>query len=184
MTYFPKNIAQIHINVMEILVKEEIEKQLKFYPKNLKCYLNQIEISAYALNRLPPLYASSKRGEEQQKRIGKQKYKEQITLAVRRALAAVERDPLRKSTPILSETIAKYEVANIALEKLQNFLSNHHLINQNETLTWNNLNVVVQKILKKFSDQDSEDTSSKIKSANSLPDVIKSHHLKQKRNYN
>jgi hypothetical protein len=93
--------TKTHQNVMESLVYGEIEKQLKFYPKNLKPYLNKVEVATYALNRLPPLYASSTVGREQQIRLGKQKYKEQLTTAVRRAIAAVERDPLRNSEPVV-----------------------------------------------------------------------------------
>ncbi|MEA5510594.1 late competence development ComFB family protein [Crocosphaera sp. UHCC 0190] len=136
---------------MELLVKEELEKQLKFYPKNLKCYLNKIEVSTYALNRLPPLYASSVIGKEQQKRIGKEKYKAQINLAVRRALAAIERDPLRKSMPLVSETSAEYQMANLALKKLQNFLQERSLLPVNQTLSWHNLTMVMQQVFRKVS---------------------------------
>ncbi|MGB5596982.1 MAG: late competence development ComFB family protein, partial [Crocosphaera sp.] len=82
MNYPLDNIAKIHVNVMEILVKEEIEKQLKFYPKNIRNYINKVEVATYALNRLPPLYASSTIGKEKQKRIAKEKHQTHINLAV------------------------------------------------------------------------------------------------------
>ncbi|MEM8780997.1 MAG: late competence development ComFB family protein, partial [Cyanobacteria bacterium P01_G01_bin.49] len=142
------------VNVMELLVQEEIEAQLKFYPKSLKSYLNTIEVATYALNRLPALYASSTRGKEQQKRFGQQKYKKQITSEVRRALAAIERDPLRKSTPISSEIVTENNVANIALKKLQTFLIEQQLINQNQMLSWHNLTLIMQQVFKRLHPQE------------------------------
>ena len=138
---------QVNVNVMEFLVQEEIDKQLEFYPEKIRPYLNRVEIATYALNRLPSLYASSVIGKEQQKRIGRQQYKKQIPLAVRRALAAIERDPLRKSTPLISKTAVEHKMANLALSKLQKFLYERQLLSRNQTLSWNNLTFVVQEIL-------------------------------------
>ncbi len=140
------NLAKIHVNIMEILVKEEIEKQLKFYPINLRNYINKVEVATYALNRLPPLYASSTIGKEKQKRIGKQKYKTHINLAVHRALAAIERDPLRKSTPLMSEDYAQYQLAESSLKKLENILKQYGFIFNNQRLSWNNLNTVIKQL--------------------------------------
>ncbi|MEA5535371.1 late competence development ComFB family protein [Crocosphaera sp. XPORK-15E] len=149
-----ENAAQVHINIMELLVQEELDKQLKYYPQTLKSYLNKIEVSTYALNRLPPLYASSVMGKEQQKRIGKYKYQAQINLAVRRALAAIECDPLRKSMPLISETSAEYQVANLALIKLQKFLQEHYLLPTHQTLSWHNLTTVMQQVFRKIAPDD------------------------------
>ena len=149
MNYPLDNIAKIHVNIMEILVKEEIEKQLKFYPKNIRNYINKVEVATYALNRLPPLYASSTIGKEKQKRIGKQKYKDQITLAVRRALAAIERDPLRKSTPLMSEDYAQYQLAENSLKTLENILKEYGVISNDQRLDWNNLNRVIKQLIAK-----------------------------------
>ncbi len=46
-------------NVMEPLVAEEVQRQL---PLKLVKYLNRAQAIAYALNRLPALYATSERG--------------------------------------------------------------------------------------------------------------------------
>ncbi|MCS6814976.1 MAG: late competence development ComFB family protein, partial [Cyanobacteria bacterium] len=77
------NKARVCCNVMEFLVAEEIEKQLKFVPARLAKYLNVQEISAFALNRLPALYATSERGWRQQCIKGKRDYGEKIKHAVR-----------------------------------------------------------------------------------------------------
>jgi len=94
-------------NVMEIFVEEEIRYQLA-NNKSLNQtggYLNLREVATFALNRLPTLYASSMEGIERQKRKLKDQteLKRKIALAVSQAFAAVERDPLRRSTPLQKE---------------------------------------------------------------------------------
>jgi len=92
---------------MEIFVDEEIRYQLA----NNKAlsqtggYLNLREVATFALNRLPTLYASSMEGIERQKRKLKEQteLRRKIALAVSQAFAAVERDPLRRSTPLENE---------------------------------------------------------------------------------
>ncbi len=150
MTVSTTQTSQVYVNVMELLVQEEIDKQLKFYPSSLKTYLNRVEVATYALNRLPPLYASSQIGKEQQIRLGKQKYKEQITAAIRRSLAAIERDPLRQSTPIISQSDIQYQEAKLALKRLQNFLHEHQFLANHQELSWNNLTGNIQRALNKM----------------------------------
>ena len=50
-----------YINVMEMLVEEEVTKQIKGLPPRILKYLKQTEVETYALNRLPSLYASSEK---------------------------------------------------------------------------------------------------------------------------
>lgn len=145
---------------MEILVQEEIEKQLNYYPKSLKFYLNTIEIATHALNRLPALYASSKIGKEQQKLLGKKKYQEQIRFAVRRAIAAIERDPLRKSTPLISEDNTQYQLANSALERVEILLKEYQLINENEQLSWYNLTSLLRQVISRIIRQENSKSES------------------------
>ena len=156
MNYDQRKLPQVYLNVMEILVQEEIEKKLKSYPSNIKCYMNKIEIATYALNRLPPLYASSEQGKEQQLKLGKQKYKNEIPTAVRFALAAVERDPLRKSIPLLSIDDVQHKLAEMALKKLENLLYQHRLLTHNQQISWNNLSDFVQQALKKIAWRDNQ----------------------------
>ncbi|MDJ0661525.1 MAG: late competence development ComFB family protein [Crocosphaera sp.] len=153
MTYSVEKPAKIHINIMELLVIEEIEKQLQFYSKKKRDYINQVEVATYALNRLPALYASTYIGKEHQKRLGQQKYKSQIILAVRRALAAVERDPLRKSVPLVSENQAQYELAKIALKKLEQLFKKQGIIPNNQKLSWNNLQKIIYPLITKVKSQ-------------------------------
>jgi len=149
----PENCtAKTHVNVMESLVYAEIERQLKFYPKNLRTYLNTVEVATYALNRLPPLYASSQMGQEQQRRIGERNYRQEILSAVRRAIAAVERDPLRSSTPLVSDLEMQYEEAKQTLYGLQELLQERQLLEYpNQRLSWDNCLETIKKALHKLS---------------------------------
>lgn len=99
-----------HKNVMELLVTEEIEKQIENYPFKLSKKINWIEIATYALNRLPPLYASSKEGLYRQKQRGQKEFKNQISSAVSQALEVVQRNPLRLSTPLLETEKIETEI--------------------------------------------------------------------------
>ncbi len=141
-----------HLNVMELLVNEEIERQLKPYPSRIKKYINTVEVATFALNRLPALYASSIEGKIQQQRNGHQKYKREITMAVRRGLAAVEQDPLRSCTPLLDENQQKQETAETALRELQQYLQEQGLLEQKE-LSWRNLTPSVYQALYQMSER-------------------------------
>ncbi|WP_013324494.1 late competence development ComFB family protein [Gloeothece verrucosa] len=144
---------QIYQNIMEVLVKEEIQRQLKIYPAQIRSSFNIVEIEAYALNRLPVLYASSEKGRDMQKEIGKQKYRKEIGIAVRRALATVEKNPKRHSKPLVSfsEIESKCREAQSALEMLEDLLIQTQLIDGYPTdLSWDNLVSVVEKALKRL----------------------------------
>ena len=137
-------------NVMELLVKDEIERQLKKLPLTLKPYINKLEVATYALNRLPPLYASSEKGKSQQKLQGQSKYKEQIQTAVRQGLSAVERDPLKTSRPLISELELKYQMAKEVLNDIEKMLKERELFGSYEKLSWENLLVTLQRVLNKL----------------------------------
>jgi Late competence development protein ComFB len=87
-------------NAMEILVEEEVARQVKLLPPRASTYINQVELVAYALNQLPALYATSERGLEYQLQRARAKFKDQVRQAVLRALAAIRRDPIRAYAPL------------------------------------------------------------------------------------
>lgn len=87
-------------NAMEILVEEEVARQIKLLPPRASTYINQVELVAYALNQLPALYATSERGLEYQLQRARAKFKDQVRQAVLRALAAIRRDPIRAYAPL------------------------------------------------------------------------------------
>ena len=75
-----------------------------------------------------------------------QKYKQQITVAVRQAIAAVQRDPLRVSIPLTQEREPNDQSAIIALRELQDLLKQRKLLHQKE-LSWENLVGVIKQVL-------------------------------------
>ena len=90
-----------YINVMELLVAEEVEQQLRQLPTRVLKYVKPIEVETYALNRLPSLYAASEKGWHSQYQRARHELRKEIYEAVRQAIAAVQVDPLRASRPLL-----------------------------------------------------------------------------------
>lgn len=127
----------IYRNVMESLVKEEVERQFQLIPPRLARYLNKEEVTAFALNRLPAMYATSEKGWRQQVIRGRRDCGTQIATAVRQALAAVQRDPLRMETPLAPPDDS--EALN-ALRELRKILGR-------EELTWKGLVDAVEQAL-------------------------------------
>ncbi len=105
-----------YINVMELLVAEEVEKQIAGLSPRVLKYLKGVEVETYALNRLPALYASSEKGWQHQYEKAKRELRHQIKSAVRQALAAVQVDPIRASEPLKLEAD---ESASKALDALR-----------------------------------------------------------------
>ncbi len=115
---------QINRNIMEVLVEEEIERQIKRYPTELRQHFNRVEVATHALNRLPPLYASCYEGFNKQKLKGRAQHSAEITKNVRQAFAAVQKDLLRRSTPLVPEGKYESKEAKKALQELIDFLPN------------------------------------------------------------
>ncbi|WP_413278512.1 late competence development ComFB family protein [Floridanema evergladense] len=80
---------------METLVIEEIERQLQSLPENLAGTINPTEATAYALNRLPPLYATTSEGYFWQQKRAKETLKDLISKAASWGIKAAQRE--RKS---------------------------------------------------------------------------------------
>ncbi|MEO0869306.1 MAG: late competence development ComFB family protein [Cyanobacteria bacterium J06642_11] len=91
-----------YINVMELLVAEEVELQLRQLPTRVLKYVKSTEVETYALNRLPSLYAASEKGWRSQYQKARHELRKDISNAVRQAIAAVQIDPLRASRPLVS----------------------------------------------------------------------------------
>jgi hypothetical protein len=141
----------INRNVMELLVAEEIERQISRLPSNIKKFINPIEVATYALNRLPALYASSQQGFNKQKLKGRSEYSVQITQEVRKGLAAVQKDLLRSSTPLVAETEREInevlQEAEAALQELAAYLPE-------KDLSWKNIVKLVKPLLAQLHEQD------------------------------
>lgn len=149
-----KGNRRAYQNIMENLVHKEIHRQLKRLPQKLAEYIDVVEVATYALNRVPPLYASSERGKERQEEKGVLDLKQQISIAVRQAIAAVQRDPLRSSTPLAPTQYAQYEIAETCLRDLEKLLRDSYLIESDAPdMDWDTLKIIVAKALKKAATQ-------------------------------
>ena len=141
----------INRNVMEVLVSNEIDRQVVRLPNNIKKFINIIEVATYALNRLPALYASSQQGFNKQKLKGRSQYTVQITQVVRKGFAAVQQDILRSSTPLLAENKVEIDQsitdAKTALQELANYLPE-------KDLTWKNVVKLVKPLLVELQEHD------------------------------
>jgi len=124
-------------NVMEILVEEEVLRQVKALPVRIASYVNQTELVAYALNQLPPLYATSEKGLEHQLERGKVKFAAQISQAVQRSIAAIRRDPLRTYVPLKDYQATPFREV---LKQMQHLL-------KNDQVDWANLPIAVEQAL-------------------------------------
>ena len=129
--------TQAYQNVMEILVEEEIERRLKQLSPQIAKSINPIEVATYALNRLPPLYASSEKGWKYQKQRGMKELAKQISTVVSRSISAVQKDPIRLSTPLFD---SKDPASQQALKRLKKLLLQ-------ENLSWWELPRVVEQAL-------------------------------------
>ncbi|HBC41178.1 MAG TPA: hypothetical protein DCZ88_04570 [Pseudanabaena sp.] len=125
-------------NVLEEIVVVEVQNQLKQLSKASCEIINLSEVTAFALNRLPALYASNSRGWLQQRKRAHNELRDQVVSAVQNALLGVKRNPDRKDTHI---TAIKVETPAHVLVNLQKLFSKPSLLWQNvpeafqETLT-------------------------------------------------
>lgn len=128
-----KDQKQQYKNAMELLVDHEIHYQLKHHKleDQTKDDINILEVATYALNRLTPLYASSTEGMEQQTLKGKHNLQKQIQQVVSLGFEAIQRDPLRKSTPLELE-----ESKPNMLEEIKDNLTKSDESSVQEELTW------------------------------------------------
>lgn len=151
MNYNKPENDYVNRNVMEILVSEEIDRQINRLPSNIKKFINPIEVATYALNRLPALYASSQQGFNKQKIRGRAEYSVKVTQEVRKGFAAVQQDLLRSSTPLTAEAENNIDhdlqAAKAALRELADYLPK-------KDLTWKNIVKLVKPLLAELQEQD------------------------------
>jgi len=154
----PSDNDYINRNVMEVLVAEEIERQIVRLPSNIKKFVNPIEVATYALNRLPALYASSQQGFNKQKIKGRSEYSVKITQEVRKGFAAIQQDLLRTSTPLTAD--AEHDIdrdikeAKAALQELADYLPK-------KDLTWKNIVRLVKPLLAEMQEQDQAEANAR-----------------------
>ena len=129
-------------NLMELLVDREIERQLAQLPAKVIKTINRFEVATYALNRLPPLYASSMEGWRYQKIRGDNHLRNLIATVVRQSFAAIQKDPIRRSTPLKRAEKTEEYAAKMALQKLRDLLNDREL-------SWQKLAYAVEQAISK-----------------------------------
>ncbi len=105
-------------NTIEEMVIAEIDLQISHLPEYRRGQINLSEIAAYALNRLPPMYATSKIGWLKQRKKAATEMRSQIESAVRRALVSVKPDALRDVRPLPSQEVESHARSLAALQQL------------------------------------------------------------------
>ena len=105
-------------NAIEELVIAEIDLQISHLPQFRCNQINLSEIAAHALNRLPPMYATSKAGWVRQRQKAITEMRSQIESTVRRSLVSVKPDALRDSSPLPSQEVASHARSLMALQQL------------------------------------------------------------------
>ncbi|NUN64070.1 late competence development ComFB family protein [Pseudanabaena biceps] len=105
-------------NAIEELVISEIDLQISHLPQYRREQINLSEVAAYALNRLPPMYATSKSGWLRQRKKAITEMRPQIESAVRRALVSVKPDALRDNSPLPSQEVASHARSLAALQQI------------------------------------------------------------------
>lgn len=105
-------------NAIEELVIAEIDLQISHLPEYRRNQMNLSEVAAYALNRLPPMYATSKVGWLKQRKKAVTEMKIQVESAVRRALVGVKPDVLRDTKPLPSQEVVSQARSLAALQQI------------------------------------------------------------------
>ncbi len=125
-------------NIMELLVEERVQQQVSALPQPIVSGVNSKDLVAYALNRLPPLYATSQEGMAYQMKRARVEYATQIDRTVDCAIAAIQQEPQRQRTPLEMPQISTAHQQ--LLQQLRSLL-------QHETVTWNTLPGEIQQAL-------------------------------------
>jgi hypothetical protein len=105
-------------NAIEELVIAEIDLQISHLSEYRRVQINLSEVAAYALNRLPPMYATSKVGWLRQRKKAATEMRSQIESAVRRALVSVKPDALRDISPLPAQEVESHARSLAALQQL------------------------------------------------------------------
>ncbi|MCS6958435.1 MAG: late competence development ComFB family protein [Pseudanabaenaceae cyanobacterium SKYGB_i_bin29] len=124
-------------NVLESIVLQEVQAQLKKLSPDLQKKYNVADLVAYALNRLPPMYVTTQKGWVQSRSRALKEINHQVVDVVKKALHSCRPDPLKKREPLPESELAS-EPRTLVL--LQEFLGNPNL-------RWDQLPQAVERAL-------------------------------------
>lgn len=111
-------------NVLESIVLQEVQGQLKKLAPELQKRYNVTDLVAYSLNRLPPMYVTTQKGWVQSRSRAIKELNHQVIEVVKKALLSCRIDPLKQRQPLPEAELAS-EPRTLVL--LQEFLGNPHL---------------------------------------------------------
>ncbi|OIP77896.1 MAG: hypothetical protein AUK48_02790 [Oscillatoriales cyanobacterium CG2_30_44_21] len=126
-------------NILESLVTAIIERRLQRLDKSTHQKINVDDVAAYVLNRLPPMYATSRKGLQNLRQRVKSEMTQQIINMVKEALSKVTQDPDRALSPL------PFEKFNLELEDTLVHL--RELLGRDD-ITWRNVAEVVEECLR------------------------------------
>lgn len=109
---YPDKSVSLYRNAMELLAIEEIEQQLQSLPQNIAKSINKNEAVAYALNRLPPLYATSLEGYFWQQKRARETLKDLIYKAASWGIKAAQIKKEFRSYENTTRLMARYANTN------------------------------------------------------------------------
>jgi hypothetical protein len=121
-------------NAMETLVAQELQRQLRMMPPKVAQDIAIDDVSAYALNCLPPLYATTDSGWQWQVDRAQDEMQSQIAMAVSQGLMVVHQAPIRSGVRI-SAGNENLISAQKALQELAQLLNRPNLSWQ-ELVSW------------------------------------------------
>lgn len=111
-------------NAIEELVVEETKTQIMRLSSGVKAKTSIDDVAAYALNRLPPMYATTRRGYIQQQKRAYSELKQEISQTISRGLIGVRKDSLKDKTALPQTELEREERS---LLKLQEVFGNNEL---------------------------------------------------------
>lgn len=105
-------------NIIEDLVIQEIKEQMEALGQNIREKISISDVAAYTLNRLPPLYATSRVGWQQQRQRATTELRQSTVLTIKRGLLAVRRDILREPDPLPADEMISEARALVQVQKV------------------------------------------------------------------
>ncbi len=134
-----------YVNVLEKLVMDATERQMQRLDPEIGKLLTREEVSAYALNRLPPMYATSENGYRELRSRVKEELKGEVVSKIRDGIVKMSQAPMRRFLPPPFEQFDHQQEEAIA--ELKALL-------QEKELTWQNVPETVAEILRKTREGD------------------------------
>ncbi len=126
-------------NILESLVSAIVERRVQRLDEAIQQKVSIDDVAAYVLNRLPPMYATSRRGLQNLRQRVKSEMTNQIISIVKEAITKVMQAPERALSPL------PFEKFNLELE--DTLLQLRELLGRTD-ITWRNVAEVVEECLR------------------------------------